>query len=186
MDEKPSPARVRMRAPTSRWRDPDVIAVPMFAAAFVAIVALVTGGSETYLYVDAQRDPASRIGVCSAKPTEQCVTITQVYVIGSSSDQVTLRTVDGSQEIDVKRIGGADASAFPRHDSVYVECYLGDEVAVSNHRTGALMKLANYPEPALRLWVPELSVGLFCLTVWVGLFLWRRYLFKTLVVSSTP
>jgi hypothetical protein len=151
MDEKPSPARVRMRAPTSRWRDPDVIAVPMFAAAFVAIVALVTGGSETYLYVDAQRDPASRIGVCSAKPTEQCVTITQVYVIGSSSDQVTLRTVDGSQEIDVKRIGGADASAFP-----------------------------------LRLWVPELSVGLFCLTVWVGLFLWRRYLFKTLVVSSTP
>jgi hypothetical protein len=158
----------------------------MFAAAFVAIVALVTGGSETYLYVAAQQDPASRIGLCSAKPTEQCVTITQVYVVGSSSDQVTLRTVDGSQEIDIKRIGGADASAFPRQDSAYVECYLGDEVAVSNHRTGALMKLANYPEPALRLWVPELSVGLFCLTVWVGLYLWRRHLFKTLVTSSTP
>jgi hypothetical protein len=157
----------------------------MFAAAFVAIVALVTGGSETYLYVTAQADPASRIGLCSAKPTEQCVTITQVYVIGSSSDQVTLQTVDGVQSIVVTRIGGADASAFPRRDTVYVECYLGDEVAVSNHRTGALMKLANYPEPALRFWVPELSVGLFCLTVWVGLYLWRRYLFKTLVMSST-
>ena len=47
------------------------------------------------------------------------------------------------------------------------------------------MKLANYPEPPLRFWVPELSVGLFCLAVWVGLYLWRRYLFKTLVVSST-
>jgi len=176
--------RVRMRVPTSRWRDPDVIAVPMFLAAFVAIVALVTGGSETYLYVEAQQDPASRIGLCSAKPTEQCVTITQVYVIGSSSDQVTLRTVDGSEVIQVTRIGGADPSAFPRQDKVYVECYLADEVAVSNHTTGALMKLANYPEPALRLWVPELSVGLFCLTVWVGLYLYRRYLFKTLVVSS--
>jgi hypothetical protein len=158
----------------------------MFAAAFVAIVALITGGSETYLYIAAQADPASRIGLCSAKPTEQCVTITQVYVVGSTSDQITLRTVDGSQEIDVKRIGGADASAFPRQDSVYVDCYLGDEVAVSNHRTGALMKLANYPEPALRFWVPELSVGLFCLTVWVGLYLWRRHLFKTLVMRSTP
>jgi len=156
----------------------------MFAAAFVAIVALITAGSETYLYVEAQQDPASRIGLCSSKPTEQCVTINQVYVVGSSSDQVTLRTVDGSQEIDVKRIGGAYPSAFPRQDSVYVECYLGDEVAVSNHRTGALMKLANYPEPALRFWVPELSVGLFCLAVWVGLFLWRRHLFKTLVMSS--
>ncbi len=177
--------RVRMRVPTSRWRDPDVIAVPMFAAAFIAIVALVTGGSETYVYVEAQQDPASHIGLCSSKPTERCVTITQVYVVGSSSDHVTLRTVDGSQEIDVKRIGGADPSAFPRQDKVYVECYLGDEVAVRNQRTGALMKLANYPEPALRLWVPELSVGLFCLAVWVGLYLWRRHLFKTLVVSST-
>ena len=157
----------------------------MFAAAFVAIVALITGGSETYLYIDAQRGPASRIGLCSSKPTEQCVTITQVYLIGSSSDQVTLRTVDGSEDFQVTRIGGADASAFPRQDKVFVECYLGDEVAVSNHTSGALMKLANYPEPALRFWVPELSVGLFCLAVWVGLYLWRRHLFKTLVVSST-
>lgn len=177
--------RVRMRVPTSRWRDPDVIAVPMFGAALVAIVALVTGGSETYLYIAAQQDPASRIGLCSSKPTEQCVTITQVYVTGSSSDQVTLRTVDGSEVIQVTRIGGADASAFPRQDKVYIECYLGDEVAVSNHTSGALMKLANYPEPPLRFWVPELSVGLFCLAVWVGLYLWRRHLFKTLVVSST-
>jgi len=157
----------------------------MFGAAFVAIVALITGGSETYLYVAAQQDPASRIGLCSSKPTEQCVTITQVYVVGSSSDQVTLRTVEGSQNIVVKRIGGAEPSAFPRQDKVYVECYLGDMVAVSNHTTGALMKLSNYPEPALRFWVPELSVGLFCLAVWVGLYLWRRHLFKTLVVSST-
>ncbi len=174
-----------MRAPTSRWRDPDVIAVPMFAAAFVAIVALITGGSETYLYIDAQRDPASRIGLCSSKPTEQCVTITQVYVIGSSADLVTLQTVDGSQNIVVRRIGGADASAFPRRDTVYVECYIGDEVAVSNKTTGALMKLSNYPEPPLRFWVPELSVGLFCLAVWVGLYLWRRHVFATLIERSS-
>ena len=156
----------------------------MFAAAFIAIVALVTGGSETYVYVAAQADPASRIGLCSAKPTEQCVTIMQVYVLGSSSDKVTLRSAEGSQDFVVTRIGGADPSAFPRQDKVYVECYLGDDVAVSNHSTGALMKLANYPEPALRLWVPELSVGLFCLTVWVGLYLWRRRVFATLVERS--
>jgi len=48
-----------------------------------------------------------------------------------------------------------------------------------------LMKLSNYPEPPLRFWVPELSVGLSCLAVWIGLFLWRRHLFTTLVVSST-
>jgi len=176
---------MRMRHPTSRWRDPDFIVVPMFGAAFVAIVALITGGSETYLYIEAQGDPASRIGVCSAKPSEQCVTITQVYVIGSSSDQVTLRTVEGSQVIHVTRIGGADPSAFPRQDKVYVECYLGDMVAVSNHTNGGLMKLSNYPEPPLRFWVPELSVGLSCLAVWIGLFLWRRHLFTSLVVSST-
>ena len=158
---------------------------PMFGAAFIAIVALITGGSETYLYVEAQADPASRIGLCSAKPVAQCVTITQVYVIGSSSDQVTLRTVEGSQDMQVKRIGGADPSAFPRQDKVYVECYLGDMVAVSNHTTGALMKLANYPEPPLRFWVPELSVGLFCLAVWISLYLWRRHLFAMLVVNST-
>ena len=185
MDEQPSLRRTRMRHPTSRWRDPDFIVVPMFGAAFIAIVALITGGSETYLYVEAQADPASRIGVCSAKPVAQCVTITQVYVIGSSSDQVTLRTVEGSQDMQVKRIGGADASAFPRQDKVYVECYLGDMVAVSNHTTGALMKLANYPEPPLRFWVPELSVGLFCLAVWISLYLWRRHLFAMLVVNST-
>jgi hypothetical protein len=84
----------------------------------------------------------------------------------------------------VTRIGGADASAFPRQDQVYVECYLGDDVALSNHTTGALMKLANYPEPPLRFWVPELSVGLFCLTVWVSLYLYRRYLFGTLIERS--
>ena len=109
----------------------------------------------------------------------------QVEVIGSSSDQVTLRAVDGSEVLHVTRIGGADASAFPRQDKVYVECYLGDEVALSDHTNGAFMKLANYPEPPLRFWVPELSVGSFCLAVWVGLYLYRRYLFKTLVVSST-
>src|SRR6266550_1375455 len=145
MDEQPSLRRTRMRHPTSRWRDPDFIVVPMFGAAFIAIVALITGGSETYLYVEAQADPASRIGLCSAKPVAQCVTITQVYV----------------------------------------ECYLGDMVAVSNHTTGALMKLANYPEPPLRFWVPELSVGLFCLAVWISLYLWRRHLFAMLVVNST-
>jgi len=73
----------------------------------------------------------------------------------------------------------------PVKDKVYVECYLGDDVALSNHTTGALMKLANYPEPPLRFWVPELSVGLFCLAVWVSLYLWRRHLFATLVVRST-
>ena len=84
--------------------------------------------------------------------------------------------------------GGTCRHRCPGHrrlrNQVFVECYLGDEVAVSNHTSGALMKLANYPEPALRFWVPELSVGLFCLAVWVGLFLWRRHLFKTLVMSS--
>ena len=109
----------------------------------------------------------------------------QVYVIGSHSDQVTLQTVDGSEVIRVTRIGGADPAAFPRQDKVYVECYLGDDVALSNHTTGALMKLANYPEPPLRFWVPELSVGLFCLVVWISLYLWRRHLFATLVVRST-
>jgi len=176
---------MRLRHPTSRWRDPDFIVVPMFGAAFIAIVALITGGSETYLYIEAQADPASRIGVCSAKTVEQCVTIMQVYVIGSHSDQVTLQTVDGSEVIRVTRIGGADPAAFPRQDKVYVECYLGDDVALSNHTTGALMKLANYPEPPLRFWVPELSVGLFCLVVWISLYLWRRHLFATLVVRST-
>ena len=185
MDERPTRHRVRLRATTSRWRDPDFIVVPMFGAAFIAIVALITGGSETYLYVEAQQDPASRIGLCSAKATESCVTIMEVYVTGSSSDRVMVQTVEGSQDFVVTRIGGADPSAFPRQDKVYVECYLGDDVALSNHTTGALMKLANYPEPPLRFWVPELSVGLFCLTVWISLYLYRRYLFKMLVSSST-
>lgn len=157
----------------------------MFGAAFVAIVALITGGSETYLYIEAQADPASRIGLCSSKPTEQCVSVTQVYVAGSSSDQVTLRSVEGGIDITVTRIGGADPAAFPRQDQVEVECYLGDEVALRNRTTGALMKLANYPEPPLRFWVPELSVGLFCLAVWVGLYLWRRHVFATLIERST-
>jgi hypothetical protein len=185
MDERPTRHRVRLRATTSRWRDPDFIVIPMFGAAFIAIVALITGGSETYLYIVAQADPVSRFGLCSAKSVYECVTITQVYVVGSTADRVTLQTVDGSQNIVVTRIGGADPSAFPRQDKVYVECYLGDDVALSNHTTGALMKLANYPEPPLRFWVPELSVGLFCLTVWVGLYLWRRHVFATLIERST-
>src|SRR2546430_14417133 len=77
LDEQPSLRRTRMRHPTSRWRDPDFIVVPMFGAAFIAIVALITGGSENYLYVAAQADPASRIGVCSAKPGRPCGTNTQ-------------------------------------------------------------------------------------------------------------
>src|SRR2546430_10404948 len=122
MDEQPSLRRTRMRHPTSRWRDPDFMVYPMFGAAFIAIVALITGGSETYLYVEAQGDPASRIGVCSAKPVAQCVTITQVYVIGSSSDQVTLRTVEGSQDMQVKRIGGGGPSPVSPHEKGCVRC----------------------------------------------------------------
>ena len=175
-----------MRAPTSRWRDPDVIAFPMFAAAFIAIVALITGGSETYLYITAQADPVSRFGVCKPTTSEFCVLTTQVEVIGSNGDQVTLRPVDGSNDFVVTRIGGAEASAFPRQDKVWLEDYQGDHVAVSDRKTGALMKLANYPEPPLRFWVPELSVGLFCLAIWIGLYLWRRHLFATLVGKATP
>src|SRR2546430_14815114 len=138
MDEQPSLRRTRMRHPTSRWRDPDLIVVPMFGAAFIAIVALITGGSETYLYVEAQADPASRIGVCSAKPVAQCVTITQVYVIGSRSDQVTLRTVEGSQDMQVKRIGGAGPSGFSRQRKGDLRRDLRDLVGGRHRPTPAL------------------------------------------------
>jgi len=176
-----------MRVPTSRWRDPDFVVIFMIGAALVAIPALIGGGYETYLYIAAQQDPISRIGLCTATSIEAgCITINQVYVTGSSGDQVTLQYVGGTQEIHVTRIGGADASAFPHQDQVYVECYQGDMVALSNRKTGALMKLANYPEPALRYWVPEMTIGLFCLAVWGGLWLYRRYLFSTLVVRLTP
>lgn len=156
----------------------------MFAAAFVAVVALITGGSETYLYLQAQEDPATRIGVCGAKIVYQCVTIMEVSVARWSGDQVTLSPVGGGNDYTVTRIGGADPAAFPRKDKVEVECYLGDEVALRDRTTGAFMKLANYPEPPLRFWVPELSVGLFCLAVWISLYLWRRHLFATLVETS--
>ena len=176
--------RVRMRVPTSRWRDPDFVVIFMFAAAFVAIVALITGGSETYVYIAAQADPVSRFGLCKPTNSDFCVIVTQVEVVGSSSDQVTLRPVEGGQDIVVTRIGGAEASAFPRQDKIWLEWYQGDTIAVSDRTTGALMKLTNYPEPALRFWVPEDTVGLICLAVWAGLYLWRRHLFATQVVSS--
>ena len=157
----------------------------MVGAAFIAIVALITGGSETYLYIEAQQDPATRIGVCGPKVTYQCVTIMDVYVAAWNGDQVTLRPVGGGDDYTITRIGGADPSAFPKQDKVEVECYLGDEVVLRDRTTGAFMKLANYPEPPLRFWVPELSVGLFCLAVWISLFLWRRHLFASLVDRST-
>jgi hypothetical protein len=174
-----------MRVPTSRWRDPDFIVIFQFAAALISIPMLIGGGYETFLYVWAQQDPATRLGLCTPKSTEaSCVTITQVSVIGSSSDQVTLQYVGGTDRIQVSRIGGADPAAFPRQDKVFVECYQGDMVALSNHTTGALMKLANYPEPPLRFWVPEMSIGSFCLVVWLGCYLYRRYLFATLVFKA--
>jgi hypothetical protein len=170
-----------MRVATSRWRDPDFIVVFMFGAAFIAIVALITGGSETYLYITAQADPVSRFGTCRAVTSEFCVITTQVEVVGSSGDQVTLRPVDGSANITVTRVGGAEPSAFPHKDKVWLEFYQGDNIALSDRDTGALMKLVNYPEPPLRFWVPELTVGLTCLAIWSGLFLWRRHLFASMV-----
>lgn len=174
-----------MRKPPSRLRDPDFIVIFQFAAAFISIAMLVTGGSEAYLYLEAQRDPLSRIGVCTAKSIEvPCVTIDSVYVAGANGDEITLQYVGGSQQLHVKRIGGADASAFPRQDEVIAECYQGDIVALSDRKTGALMKLENYPEPPLRFWVPEVSLGLFCLAAWVSLYFYRRYLFKVLVITT--
>ncbi|HET7467088.1 MAG TPA: hypothetical protein VFL29_10500 [Candidatus Dormibacteraeota bacterium] len=174
-----------MRKPPSRLRDPDFIVIFQFAAAFICIPMLVTGGSETYLYLEAQQDPLSRLGLCTSKSIEApCVTLDSVNVVASNGDDITLQYVGGSQQVKVKRIGGAEASAFPRQDEVIAECYQGDIVALSDRKTGALMKLENYPEPPLRFFVPEVSLGLFCLFVWVGLYFYRRYLFKVLVITS--
>lgn len=172
-----------MRAPTSRWRDPDFVVVFMFGAAIIAILTLISGGYEAFQYVAAQADPVSRFGICKPTNSEYCVIVTKVQVTGSSGDKVRLRTVDGGSDSVVTRIGGANPSEFPAKDTVWLEWYQGDDVALSNRSTGALMKLADYPEPALRYWVPEVTIGLVCLIVWVGLYLYRRYLFRTLVLS---
>ena len=183
MGDGPLMPRVRMRVPTSRWRDPDFIVIFMFAAALIAIPMLIGGGYEAGIYVFDQQDPLSRVGECTAKSVEAaCVTTADVHVVGSSGDQVTLRYVAGSDQLHVTRIGGADVSAFPRQDKVIVECYQGDMVALSDRKTGALMKLANYPEPPLRYWVPEVSIGLFSLAVWLGLYVYRRRLFAALTI----
>ncbi len=180
MINPPPLRRVRLRPVGSRWRDPDFIVYFMFGAAFLAILMLVTGGSETYLYITAQADPISRFGVCSKYTSDFCVLTTQVQVVGANGDRVTLRPVDGTNDIVVTRLGGAEASAFPRGDTVLLEDYQGDPVAVSDRRTGALMKLEAYPEPPLRFWVPELTIGLIALVIWVVTYLWRRHLFGTL------
>lgn len=172
-----------MRVPGSKLRDPDFIVIPMFAAALVAIVSLVTGGSETFLYVTAQQDPLTHIGPCTSKTIEApCVTFDNVFVAASNGDDVTLQYVGGSQQVHVKRVAWAQPSEFPKKDDVIVECYQGDMVALKNRTTGAVMKLENFPEPPLRLWVPEMIVGGVCLLVWIGLFFYRRYLFSKLVV----
>ena len=173
-----------MRVPTSRWRDPDFLVIFMIGAAIIAIASMVTGGSETYLYVTAQQDPLTHIGLCTSKSIETpCVTTDQVYVVGSNGDDITLQYIGGSGQVHVKRIGWAEPSEFPRKDSVLVECYQGDMVALSNRTTGAVMKLANFPEPPLKFWVPEIVVGAICLAIWIGLFFYRRYLFSKLVVN---
>ena len=173
-----------MRPVGPRWRDPDFLVYFMFGAAFVAVLMLVTGGSETYLYITAQADPISRFGICNKYTSDFCVLTTQVEVVGAKGDQVTLRPVDGTNDIVVTRIGGAEASAFPRQDQVLLEDYQGDHVAVSDRKTGALMKLAAYPEPPLRFFVPEDIVGSIGLVTWVTLYMWRRHLFKTLTLKT--
>ena len=184
MVNPPPLRRVRMRTPGSRWRDPDFLVYFMFGAAFLALLTLITGGSETYVYISAQTDPASRIGLCGLITSDYCVQIEEVEVVGSKGDQVTLRPVDGTNDIVVTRIGGAEASAFARQDTVWLEDYQGDHIAVSDRKTGALMKLEAYPEPPLRFWVPEDVIGVISLVVWIGLFWWRNQLFKTLTLKS--
>ena len=173
-----------MRAVGSRWRDPDFLVYFMFGAAFITVLMLITGGSETYVYLTDQVDPASRIGLCNKFTSEYCVLKAEVHVVGSNGDQVTLRPADGTSDIVVTRIGGAQASEFPSRDTVWLEDYQGDHVAVSDRKTGALMKLEAYPEPPLRFWVPEDVLGLICLPIWVGLYLYRRRLFKALTVKA--
>ena len=185
MGDRPTLRRVRMRAPTSRWRDPDFLVVFMFGAAIVALFTLVSGGYNAYQYVADQADPASRIGICKPTHSEFCVVVTPVQVMSWSSDKVRLRSVDGSQDTVETRIGGAQPSAFPRQDPVWLEWYQGDDIALSDRKTGALMKLVNYPEPAFQYWVPEVSIGLVCLAIWVGLYLYRRRLFRELTVSTS-
>lgn len=184
MVNPPPLRRVRLRATESRWRDPDFLVYFMFGAAFLTLLTLVTGGSETYVYLTDQVDPASRIGLCNKFTSDYCVLTTDVHVVGSRGDQVTLRPTDGTNDIVVTRIGGAEASAFSPQDKTWLEDYQGDHVAVSDRETGALMKLTAYPEPPLRFFVPELVVGLICLPIWIGLYLWRRRLFKTLTVKT--
>lgn len=184
MVNPPPLRRVRLHPSGSRWRDPDFLVYFMFGAAFITLLTLITGGSETYVYLTDQVDPATRIGLCSKFTSEYCVLTTDIYVVGSHGDDVTVRPADGSNEFVVTRIGGAEASAFPAQDKVWLESYQGDDVAISDRKTGALMKLVAYPEPPLRFWVPEDVIGLICLPIWVGLYFWRRHLFKTLAVKS--
>src|SRR5262249_21131434 len=126
-----------------------------------------------------------RFGICKALSSDYCVIVTPVRVIASKGDEITLRPVDGSNDVVVTRIGGADVSAFSSKDTIWLEFYQSEFVAVSNRPTGALMKLENYPEVPLRFWVPEVSIGLFGLVVWIGCFLWRRHLFASLAVRSS-
>lgn len=184
MVNPPPLRRVRLHPTGSRWRDPDFIVYFMFGAAFLTLLTLITGGSETWVYITDQVDPASRIGLCNRFTSEYCVLTTDVYVVGSNGDQVTLRPADGTNEFVVTRLGGAEASAFPAKDRVWLEDYQGDHVAVSDRKNGALMKLTAYPEPPLRYWVPELVIALTCLPIWIGLYLWRRHLFKALTVKT--
>ena len=177
-EDRVSWRRVRHRPPTSRWRDPDFLALIQYVAVIAGVALVIAGSYQLYLFLTSEANPATRLGVCGRMP--DCVYETSVVVTGSESDQVHLRTFDDSQDIVVTRTGGATPDAFNVKDSVALESWHGGQyIAVADLTNGAVMQLQGYPPPSPTEWLPELGTGVASSLLAIGLIFWRRHLYAS-------
>jgi hypothetical protein len=157
----------------------------MFGLAAVGIAITLVGVNSLYLFFASDSDPYHRYGDCQALGAiRDCVGEMPVAIVAQpTTNQLVVRTVDGSVDRTVNRTGGSRTSSLGGQD-VMLETWHGDKtIALYGVTNGAVVELSGYPPASPMRSIVNLAIGLFFLGPAAALYWRRRRLFA--VIEST-
>jgi hypothetical protein len=158
----------------------------MFGLAAVGIVITLVGVNSLYLFFASDSDPYHRYGDCQAvRAIPDCVSEVPVAVIAEpATNQLEVRTVDGSVDTTVTRSGGNPTSSLAGQNVMLESWHGGRTIALYGAANGAVVELKGYPPASPVRSIINLALGLVFLGPAAALY-WRRRVLFAAIESST-
>jgi hypothetical protein len=158
----------------------------MFGLAAVGIVITVVGINSLYLYFASDSDPYHRYGDCQFLASNpDCVGEVPVAVIAQpATNQLVVRSVDGSFDTTVTRTGGSPTSSLGGQDVMLETWHGGQTIALYGASNGAVVELMGYPPASPSRSIVILALGLCFLGPAAAVYWRRRGLFAAIENST--